>query len=215
MVRTFAPKAVSFFLHTCALCGASSARALCRPCSQLLPARKQTSSGLWINSLGPHEGALADFIRGLKYEQKTAYSAHLGSALAQIVQRPAGSVRLVPVPLHPLRLSERGYNQSALLARVLSRCLSLEARFSLLFRRKNTAAQAQTSAQERIVNVEGAFVAARTDFPETVLLVDDVATTGSTLDACALALEQAGHKVLGAFTLALGGEAWSRETERR
>ena len=101
---------------------------------------------------------------------------------------------LVPVPLHPKRLRERGYNQSVLLARELSKLTNLPVVEDCLVRLQHTPPQAKTATvEERRSNVSGAF-ACRNDGvrDRQVILIDDVSTSGATLNACALALKAAG-----------------------
>jgi ComF family protein len=111
---------------------------------------------------------------------------------------------IVPVPLTGRRRRERGFNQSALLARELGRDLGLPV-IEALSRRSSPRHQAQsTSAEERWRNVEGAFVGSQ---PEAVrgrraVLIDDITTTGATLDACARALRVAGATQVSGLTLA-------------
>src|SRR5690606_7761088 len=95
---------------------------------------------------------------------------------------------LVAVPLHRARLVERGYNQAGLLANTLGRRLRLRVRHGWLERPRATAAQAQLGAAQRTANISGAFQARGALRGQRVILVDDVATTGSTLRACAAAL---------------------------
>ncbi len=109
---------------------------------------------------------------------------------------------LTPVPLHPRRLRSRGYNQSALLAKELSKQLGLEVDQALLRRTNNTRPQVSASRDERRENVRGSF---RCDGPadgRSVILVDDVATTGSTLSACAAVLKAAGASSVWCLVLA-------------
>jgi ComF family protein len=141
-------------------------------------------------------GAMAEAITRFKYGDRPDLARPLGQLLARatrvLVNDPPALV--VPVPLHPVRLSERRYNQSALLARFVA--ADLGARFAplALARRRDTPRQATLERAERATNVEGAF-AARSEPVLTgrrVLLVDDVATTGSTLGACRAAALGAG-----------------------
>jgi len=101
---------------------------------------------------------------------------------------------LVPVPLHQKRLRERGYNQSSLLARELSKLINLPVVDDCLTRQRHAPPQARTSTvEERQHNIAGAF--ACRDYrlrDKQVLLIDDVSTSGATLDACAAALKAAG-----------------------
>ena len=99
---------------------------------------------------------------------------------------------LVPVPLHPRRLRSRGYNQSALLARELSKKLGLDLDQGLVARTRNTPPQVSASRDDRRENVRDSFRCKGTAERRAVILVDDVATTGSTLSACAAALKTAG-----------------------
>ena len=96
------------------------------------------------------------------------------------------------VPLHPVRHRDRGYNQSALLAEQVAGCLKLPYATSLLQRTRFTSSQTRLSRAERRTNVAGAFAAIKILHYDRILLVDDVVTTGSTVDACARVLKEAG-----------------------
>jgi ComF family protein len=111
---------------------------------------------------------------------------------------------IVPVPLHFWRERKRGYNQSELLAVSLGNLTGLPVERRALKKIRPTRSQTELSREERIENVAGAFAVRR---PETVrgrtlVLVDDVCTTGATLDACASALKEAGAKRVLALTVA-------------
>ncbi|MBI2958090.1 MAG: ComF family protein [Chloroflexi bacterium] len=111
---------------------------------------------------------------------------------------------LVPVPLHVHRMRERGYNQSTLLARDLGHTLNIPLDEENLLRRKDTPPQARTpSADQRQRNVSGAFaMRSRKLKGKRVLLIDDVCTSGATLDSCARVLKRAGSASVWGFTLA-------------
>ncbi len=116
--------------------------------------------------------------------------------------RPPGEF-IVPVPLHPNRLRERGYNQAALLARQLGERGGLPILDEALRRVRETAPQTDLNAQERKENVRGAFRCGDYDLKgKQVLLIDDVCTTGATLEACSLALYQGQVRSVWALTLA-------------
>lgn len=99
---------------------------------------------------------------------------------------------LVPVPVHPSRLRKRGYNQAELLARLLGSFLSLPVRTDILYRTKRTAAQKKLTPEERLKNLTAAFQAVPCAGSGTLILVDDIYTTGSTVEACTKALLSAG-----------------------
>lgn len=107
----------------------------------------------------------------------------------------------VPVPLHPKRLAERGFNQSALLAQALARATGDRARPRLLGRVRETDKQAALERERRLSNVRSAFIVR--ELPRApIVLVDDVVTTGATLGACIDVLEHAGAHVAFAMAIA-------------
>ena len=147
-------------------------------------------------------GPVADAIRRFKYGERPDLARTLGALVAQVAPAYAGRVDvIVPVPLHPRRLRERGFDQAALIARPLARALSLRLDVRRARRVRHTPAQAALDADARTDNVRGAFVARADPRRPRVLLVDDVRTTGATLAACAEALRAAGATEI--YTLAL------------
>ncbi|MBE0480641.1 MAG: ComF family protein [Dehalococcoidia bacterium] len=131
-------------------------------------------------------------------------SAPLGGLLAEFLKSgPAYYEIIVPVPLHPRRMRQRGYNQAALLAREAAKATGLPVMEDLLRRVKDTAAQARSaSAAERRRNVRNAFECPRQLDGDSILLIDDVCTTGATLDSCASALKKAGAGPVWGLTIA-------------
>jgi len=99
---------------------------------------------------------------------------------------------VIPVPLHPYKLKQRGFNQSAVIAESLSAHIQAECVTTLLKRKKNTVSQTTLSREERQENVKNAFMTERDVTGETFLLVDDVITTGATLNSCAETLKKQG-----------------------
>jgi ComF family protein len=109
---------------------------------------------------------------------------------------------IVPIPLHPRRLAQRGFNQAGLLAVHLGRALGLPVLTDALARPKWTPSQRFLSARQRQDNVSLSFACRRQDLPARLLVVDDVFTTGATLNAAALILQEAGVARVHCVTLA-------------
>ncbi len=128
--------------------------------------------------------------------------------LSCFMQLPNGVTAdcIVPVPLHPNRLKKRGYNQSALLAKELSKKTGLPMREDLLYRVKNTTAQSSSTKAERLKNVVNAFRAEKACKGLSIVLVDDVRTTGSTLKECAKQLKKQGAAAVYAVTACCAAE---------
>jgi ComF family protein len=119
---------------------------------------------------------------------------------------------IVPVPLGSKRLQERGYNQVMLLARPLAWELDIPLKRQALRRTRETRSQVGLSKEQRITNVKNAFTAKKQVVNgKRVLLVDDVVTTGATINACAKALKEAGAEKIFATTLARAVQPNSRE----
>ena len=158
-------------------------------------------------SLGPYEGTLRGVIHDLKYRGRRRLAPVIARALlaepaARRVVQP-GAI-LVPVPLHPRRFRERGFNQAELLARAVGGSTSTPVVTGALVRRKDTPSQSGLTAAARRRNVNGAFVVRRRAAVggRVVVLVDDVFTTGATIRACAQALLSAGATEVRSLTVA-------------
>jgi len=154
-----------------------------------------------------YEGSLMRAIHLFKYEAKSSLAGSLGSMLAEFAgtwSKPGHSFLIVPVPLHSKRLRERGFNQSLLLARHVAEHLGAQIDFLSLRRVRYTTPQTGLGKKERRKNVRKAFqVLEPAVFKgKTVLLVDDVATTGNTLDECARVLKRSGCEKVYCLTLA-------------
>jgi len=144
-------------------------------------------------------------IHELKYRNLRAICGSLAEFLAAYLQaNPVPGEVLVPVPLHSRRLRERGYNQSSLLARELGRLTALPIVEDSLYRSKDGLPQAKTAtAEDRRRNVADAFACGDQKLSgKYVLLVDDVCTSGATLEACAAVLKAAGAVSVWGLTLA-------------
>ena len=153
------------------------------------------------------DGVMRQAIYQLKYRNLRALAEPLARLLNDyLVTSPVPGDVLVPVPLHRKRLRERGYNQSSLLAKELGKLISLPVVDNCLVRQRQAPPQARTtSVEERQSNVAGAFTCRDQRLQDRqVLLIDDVATSGATIDACAVALKTTG--VTSVWGLALARE---------
>ena len=160
-----------------------------------------------------HEGPLMDAIHGFKYGSRRHIGDSLGPLLAAFAGDWLGESRdilTMPVPLHPRRLRERGFNQSLVLARYVARKLDTALDFLSLRRVKYTTPQTGLGRKERRKNVKNAFQLKTPDAVEdrTILLVDDVFTTGNTLNECARVLKKGGCEKVLCLVLARAGGAY-------
>ena len=208
----------------CAECLASFERVpniICEVCGRPLPGLAQKEGEQLLcpacqnrtyafdraRSFAVYKDAVARAILLLKFEQIEPLGAWFAEQLAEVVraerERLAGDV-VVPVPLHRERERERGYNQATLLSKPLARKLQLPHQAVLLMRTRARPEKQVLTLEERWQSVRGAF-ATRPGIQVDnlrVLLVDDVLTTGATLDACARALREAGAKSVIGLTVA-------------
>jgi ComF family protein len=174
----------------CAACDAplQRAAAFCRPCAETVEPAPSSNAVVAAFGFG---GAIRTAILRLKYEGRADVARPLGLLLGQAVR--ASELRgdvVVPVPLHPARLAERGFNQAALLARHIAKDAG---RLSCgLERVASRRRQASLGRDERLANLDGAFHASPSLRDKRVLLVDDVCTTGATFAACRSALREVG-----------------------
>lgn len=183
---------------------------LCRGCHRSLDPWKEDGAAVYgtrerrfLFVLSP---ALSVLIHGLKYHRRRRHAAYL---CARLRRRPdlaawaAGFDALVPVPIHPARRRERGYNQAEVIAGYLAEAWRLPVWPKALMRGRATRSQTRLSKGERGRNLEGAFAARDPRVRgKRLLLIDDVFTTGATTEACAAALLRAGASDAAVFALA-------------
>lgn len=211
----------------CLACGGRATGAFCDDCFRELPWNDHACPRCAARLPGPLPGLCGECIRRRpafdaayaafvyawpvdRFLQEFKYHGRLatGRALAQTLIEylamkgaPKPDV-LVPVPLHPGRLSERGFNQASELARTLARGLGTAADAALIRRRRPTRSQQGLGGAERRGNVRGAFACRRRVDDLHVAVVDDVMTTGSTADAVAKALRRSGAAAVSVYTVA-------------
>lgn len=197
----------------CVLCGKPGASGVCADC-------RQTPLAIdGIRSVLRFEDSARQIIHRFKYGNRPVLAKPLAGLMAEYWRaQPLPADVIVPVPLHVARQRERGYNQAHLLASALGNCVGLPVLAGALQRVRPTAAQVGLNMAERRANVCEAFASPGTATAhgasiirgnpvcairgQRVLVVDDVCTTGATLEACSLALRAAGASSVWGFTLA-------------
>jgi len=202
-----------FIPADCALCGeraASSPFVLCARCDASVRSNKTSklasSSRIpVIYSLGIYSGALKECIKQFKFRNKI----NMIHAFCELIRsdphiKAIAANLIIPVPISGTRFKVRQYNQSELIARILQRILKTPLSCDNLVKTKNTPPQTGLSRNKRIENLIGSFHVRdpRKIAGRSILLVDDVITTGATLDTCAKELLLKGAKCIYAFTLA-------------
>ena len=146
-----------------------------------------------------------EIIHLLKYDSHRRLSENLGRAMGNVALKLTEYAQadcILPVPLHSIKHREREFNQSLLLARYVSEVIKVLVNSKALVRIRQTNPQANLTAEERRYNVEDAFAVSAKAFVDgaVVIIIDDVITTGSTINECAKELKKAGAKQVLALT---------------
>lgn len=187
----------------CQICGRPMRRAgLCRACEG------QGKPYVRRRAVGIYESVLTEAIKALKYRGRLSVAMRLGKMMSRLAltDTDMSSVDvIVPVPLHRVRQRERGYNQALLLSEEISREMSLPVLAGSLVRTRFTKQQTRLARKERRRNVAGVFKVLDPDSvrDKQILLIDDVTTTGATLEECARALLDAGAAGVYCLTTAI------------
>jgi len=182
---------------------AGAAPTLCATCRQTPPFLDG------CHALFDYRAPVDQWIRNIKFHQQLTLAKMLGRLLAEHV--PEGdNATLIPVPLHPRRLRQRGFNQALEIARPLQRRgYRIDARCCV--RTRHTPAQSRLPATTRRHNLDKAFRVRHDMSTQRVILIDDVVTTGATLNALARVLKQAGATQVEAWVIARTPEPRSRQ----
>ncbi len=190
----------------CSICGTPfvSGEIESHPCGACLIHRKYFGIA---RALAAFEGSLQGAIHRWKYEGKTHLTPFFAEWMAEGLNRywePRSVDFLIPVPLHPQRLRERGFNQAVLLAEALSRRTGIPTLKTILSKKKPTLPQVNLSGAEREKGLRGVFqVADRKELPgKSVLLINDVYTTGATVNECSKGLVKGGVERVDVLNLA-------------
>lgn len=152
--------------------------------------------------------SISKSIYKFKYSNRPEYSKYLGIEMAKHLGPRILSWNpdlIIPVPLHKSKIQKRGYNQAALLAKEVARCLDISYSDKLVERRLKTTPMKELTASERQINLKNAFIVRVNDVKlNKVVIVDDIYTTGSTIDAIASELKEAGVKKVFFIALSIG-----------
>jgi len=214
------------FPRSCLGCG-KAGDFFCIGCSKRLPlllppicqrCGKPESSGIYcrecwgnhshihaIRSVFVFEGIIRRAVHEFKYRSLRSIAGCFAQYMADyFVEHELAADILLPVPVHENRLKKRGYNQSELLAGQLAGLIAVPARGDLIRRVRDNKPQARTScAEERRSNMENAFTCISSEVNgKDIMIIDDVCTSGATLEACAAALKLKGANKISGFTLA-------------
>ncbi len=197
--------------HLCSKCWASIPRLtaghplFCETLDRLV--ESNVLSGLVSSFLFEKEGAFQALVHALKYDGYVSVGLLLGRELGKAVMN--SSIKpdcLIPVPLHLMKLRERGFNQAEAIARGISEVTGTPVRTDILRRSRNTQTQTKLDKEQRKQNMHDAFVivaGSTLHGGRTCLLVDDVITTGATIVAGGVALQEAGFEKIYAASSAL------------
>ncbi|MBN2057295.1 MAG: ComF family protein [Candidatus Saganbacteria bacterium] len=191
------------FPPRCEVCRKSNKAALCPACYKQI---KFMKPHLGIHSVSVYDGVLREAIHRFKFNGRKRLAEPLGVLMVEYLSSmpsldPAELDMIVPVPLHPRRLRERGFNQVELLGSVLGKYFGLPLS-PVLHRVRDTRAQFDLPREERFKNIIGAFAVNNGQVAgKRVILLDDIYTTGATLSECAKALSEAGANRVEVVTL--------------
>ena len=185
-------------------------REFCFDCSKK---KRSYQNGL---SLGVYEGALRESVIRCKFHGRQEYASWYADELMKLHSDRLYALRadvIVPVPMHPRKERKRGYNQAALFGAELAKKLNIPMVSDVLLRARFTEPQKELNDTARLQNLLDAFAVDETKLAEykknhsfdRVILVDDIYTTGSTMEACARLLKKAGIRFIAPVTVAVAG----------
>ncbi len=178
-------------------------RTVCSVCALPLPANGQcgpclTNPPLFQRCISPflYQEPISSMIIKLKFSQNLVCGRILGQLLADFIQKRSNHRPecIIPVPLHTKRICQRGFNQAVEIARPVSKTLGIPLIYNSCYRKKNTSPQSQLSAQARRSNISGAFKMKKANPFQHVAILDDVVTTGQTVQALSELLVEHGAK---------------------
>lgn len=183
----------------------------CAQCRARLPENKKIchrDTKYMLAAAVNYDGPVKDLVHQLKYRRWTSLMNLIGPMINKYIENLGlrfENYIIIPIPLHPERLQKRGFNQAEIIGLLISQTLRLPMRTDILQRIRRTKSQAELKDyNERLANISEAFRAAETDYikDKNILLVDDVYTSGATMNDAVRALRAAGAKKIIAFIFA-------------
>jgi ComF family protein len=201
----------------CGVCGKISENSLCKKCEKLLREQEKfvvqdysDDEEMFFNEhmyVFPYEGIIRKVILSYKFRDK----AYLYKTFTNFLLKNSKFVEnikcydiIIAVPVSKERKKERGYNQSALIAKDIAKATNIRVVTNVLYKEKNIAPQSTLNKEERGTNIKGAFKLYNANIikNKNIILVDDIYTTGSTVNECSKLLKEAGATKIGILTLA-------------
>ena len=205
----FFEKALEFiFLPCCGVCGKLGESYLCKKCGKELEKYVVYSQEETIKL---HVFQYKDLVRKLILDYKFNDKSYLYKTFCEFIVKNKKILDfiksydiIIPVPMHPARIRKRGYNQSALLAKELAKSLEMKVYTNVLLKIKNNKVQSTLNKKEREKNKKNVYKLVKPEKIKNkkILLLDDIYTTGATVNACVKELQKESVKKIGIFTIA-------------
>jgi ComF family protein len=197
-----------FFPPRCAVCKKITPKIICQKCLLKIEYVKFSKTNS-LCSVAEYSGVIKHAIWAFKFKKKRKLASVLGEIMADYFYNVSDLISaskidlIIPVPLHPKRQQQRGFNQSELLGQVLADALGIPQSTDALVRSVNTKAQFKLKKEERKKNIQNAFrvVDSLQIKDKDILLIDDIITTGATLSECTRVLKESGAKRVEVLTL--------------
>lgn len=182
--------------HACPICAAPDTLGVCGQCLQHPPYFQRTSAAL------RYTFPIDQLIQSYKYHEQLALARLFSECLRQTASSQPRPDKLLPMPLHPQRLRERGFNQALEIAKILGKAMELPIDAQSAQRVLNTAAQATLDWEARKKNMRGAFTCNDNVMGQHIAIIDDVMTSGATLNELSKTLKQAGATEISVWVVA-------------
>lgn len=205
-----------FYPPVCGICGKLNEDFLCKKCEKILEShakfeiQEKQNINLYFDKhlyIFQYEGIIRKLIIDYKFNEKSYLYKTFANFLLKnqkFFEILKSYDTIIPVPISKKRKKERGYNQSTLIAREISKRLKIEINTSCLYKAKDIVAQSTLNREEREQNIKGVYQLKNVKKLENkkILLIDDIYTTGSTLNECSKILRKSNPKVITCFTMA-------------